>query len=138
MVQENCRIADLARPGEMTEADFALIARLKEAIAQSQRVGCTGCGYCQPCPPRRGYPEGCSAARNEIGVDGAKRARREYLQTTAMRSPSTGAGQCVGCGKCEQHCPQAIPIRQALQEARHDLETPLYLLTAAAYRLLKI
>ena len=137
MVQENCRIADLARPGEMTEADFALIARLKEAIAQSQRVGCTGCGYCQPCPHGVDIP-GVFRCWNEIGVDGAKRARREYLQTTAMRSPSTGAGQCVGCGKCEQHCPQAIPIRQALREARHDLETPLYHLTAAAYRLLKI
>ena len=137
MVRENCRIADLARPGEITEADFALIARLKEAIAQSQRVGCTGCGYCQPCPHGVDIP-GVFRCWNEIGVDGAKRARREYLQTTAMRSPSTGAGQCVGCGKCEQHCPQAIPIRQALQEARHDLETPLYHLTAAAYRLLKI
>ena len=137
MVRKNCRIADLARPGEMTEADFALIARLKEAIAQSQRVGCTGCGYCQPCPHGVDIP-GVFRCWNEIGVDGAKRARREYLQTTAMRSPSTGAGQCVGCGKCEQHCPQAIPIRQALREARHDLETPLYHLTAAAYRLLKI
>ena len=37
--------------------------------------------------------------------------------------------------------PQAMDlsgIRQALREARHDLETPLYHLTAAAYRLLKI
>ena len=27
------------------------------------------------------------------------------------------ASQCVGYGKCEQHCPQSIPIRKKLKEA---------------------
>ena len=24
---------------------------------------------------------------------------------------------CTGCGKCEQHCPQSIPIREKIKEA---------------------
>ena len=75
---------------------------------------------------------------NEIGIDGVKKARREYLQTTAMRRPSAGVAHCVGCGKCEQHCPQYIAIRQELKRAAADLETPLYRIVEQAYRLLKI
>ena len=34
-----------------------------------------------------------------------------------MKSLSFFATQCVGCGKCEKHCPQEIPIREKLKEA---------------------
>ena len=41
----------------------------------------------------------------------------EYVQSTAMRRETSSASQCVGCGKCEKHCPQGIPIRTMLKEA---------------------
>ena len=46
----------------------------------------------------------------------------EYLQSTAMRRESSSASLCIGCGKCETHCPQGIPIRQKLKEAVDELE----------------
>jgi len=30
--------------------------------------------------------------------------------------PSQLAGNCIGCGACEEKCPQKIPIRKALKE----------------------
>ena len=137
MVAENCRAAGEARPGCLTPEDFALIARLREEIAGAVRVGCTGCGYCQPCPQGVNIP-GVFRCCNEIPLDGLKRARREYLQTNAMRRPSTGASRCVGCGLCETRCPQHLDIRQELRAAARELETPAYRLTAAAYRLLRL
>lgn len=133
MVRENCRIAADASAGAFTEADFALIARLREAISGVVRVGCTGCGYCQPCPQGVNIP-GVFRCLNEIPVDGLKRARREYLQTSAMRRPSGCASRCVGCGKCETRCPQGIAIRQELQAAARELETPLTRAVEFAYR----
>lgn len=137
MVRENCRIASEVRAGAFTAEDFALIAGLKREISGALRVDCTGCGYCQPCPKGVNIP-GVFRCWNEIGIDGVKKARREYLQTTAMRRPSAGVAHCVGCGKCEQHCPQHIAIRQELKRAAADLETPLYRIVEQAYRLLKI
>ena len=60
------------------------------------------------------------------------------MQTTAMRRPAAGASLCVGCGACEQHCPQGLAIRQGLKAAARELETPLYRIVEQGYRLLKI
>ena len=35
--------------------------------------------------------------------------------------PFIHADLCVGCGKCESHCPQSIPIREKLKEADRAL-----------------
>ena len=137
MVEENCRIADQTTPGSFTEEDFALIAGLKQALSSAVRIGCTGCGYCVPCPQGVNIP-GVFRCWNEIPVDGKGRARREYLQTTAMRRPSIGASRCTCCGKCELHCPQKLNIRQGLRDAARELETPVYKMVEQAYRLLKL
>ena len=50
MVEENCRVASEAGVGCLTQADQDLIARVKDIVGKSMRIGCTGCGYCMPCP----------------------------------------------------------------------------------------
>ena len=42
MVRENLKTASNAAPGCMTEASKALVARVKEEIRRSVKVGCTG------------------------------------------------------------------------------------------------
>ena len=41
---------------------------------------------------------------------------------TALRKNATCASNCVGCGKCEKHCPQGIKIREKLNDAKKELE----------------
>ena len=125
MVAENLRTADLARPGELSEADQELLQRVVAAINANMKVGCTGCRYCMPCPHGVDIP-GTFAAYNRSASDGRLQGMYEYAMCTALRKESTAASNCVGCGLCEKHCPQHIPIRQELLNARKTLEGPLY------------
>lgn len=120
-VQENVCTAQDAHPGILTEADFEIYRRLVAAINEKMKVGCTGCRYCMPCPRGVDIP-GTFAAYNRLATDGYWKALTEYFMITGVRKDYTGPANCIGCGKCEQHCPQHLPIRQELQNARKTME----------------
>ena len=46
-----------------------------------------------------------------------REGRFQYAQTVGLTKEPAFASQCVQCGKCEQHCPQSIPIREKIKEA---------------------
>ncbi len=125
MIQENTANADASRPGEFTEEDNRLIAGVVEAIKEKMKVGCTGCGYCMPCPKGVDIP-GVFATYNKRFTDGKGKAFKEHVQCTLLRKDFTSASNCIGCGKCETHCPQQIEIRKELQNVRKELEGPVY------------
>lgn len=125
MIEENVKTADGALPGQFSESDAALVARVKEAIEKKIKVGCTGCGYCMPCPHGVDIPV-TFRCYNEMYAETKGGARREYLQCTAFRKNQSSASQCIGCGACEKHCPQQIAIRRELKQAVRELETLPY------------
>ncbi|MBQ7795468.1 MAG: aldo/keto reductase [Lachnospiraceae bacterium] len=125
MVRENVKNAADAKAGEFGEKEAALFKSVVEAINEKMKVGCTGCGYCMPCPKKVDIP-GTFSAYNKHYTDNKFTALKEYLMCTALRKDSTSAANCVECGLCEKHCPQGIKIRQELKNARKDLEGPVY------------
>jgi len=125
MVAENCRIASETEAEAMAPEEEALYAQVVQAIRESVKVGCTACGYCQPCPMGVDIP-GAFAAYNRWHSEEKKGAFMDYLKCTTLRKNATAVSACIGCGKCEQHCPQGIPIRQELENVKKTLETPLY------------
>ncbi|MCC8068095.1 MAG: aldo/keto reductase [Clostridiales bacterium] len=125
MLDENLRLADGASVGEFTEQDRQLVEQVKQVINQKMKVGCTGCGYCMPCPKGVDIPIAFHCY-NVKYTEGGRSGSWEYIQSTAMRRETSSASQCIGCGRCEQHCPQGLPIREKLKEAVRELETPKY------------
>ena len=121
MIKENLATAQVTNPGSLTPEDRAVYAKVIAAINENMKVGCTGCRYCMPCPKGVDIP-GTFAAYNRMASDGYWKALTEYFMITGVRKDYTGPGNCIGCGKCEQHCPQHLPIRQELKNARNALE----------------
>ena len=136
MLRENLESAGNSRPNSFTEDDFALIEAVKTEINANMRVGCTGCGYCMPCPQGVDIP-GVFRNLNVIPIEGKFAALKGYWQCTAIRKQPANASRCIGCGKCEKHCPQAIPIRDMLKVAAKELDTPIYKIALKAIQIWK-
>ena len=136
VLKENLKTAEESRPGMLEVGDRELLKQVCAAINSKMKVGCTGCGYCMPCPKNVDIP-GTFAAYNRVHTDGKFTGLKEYFMCTALRKDTTAASNCVGCGKCEKHCPQGISIRKELESARKKLEGPLYRTAAKLARKLK-
>ena len=116
MVRENVETADTAHVGDFTEEDHALLEEVKRMIRAGEKVGCTACRYCMPCPQGVDIP-GIFRCYNAMYLEGKASGRYQFAQTVGMTRKPAFATQCIGCGKCEKHCPQGIPIREKLKEA---------------------
>ncbi len=120
MVRENCETADSALAGSFDEADLRLIEKVKAAINEKIRVGCTGCGYCMPCPKGIDIP-GVFRCYNTMYTEKKVAGWKEYFQTVAMNKETAFPSACINCGKCASHCPQGIAVPQELKKARKAL-----------------
>lgn len=137
MLDDNINTASTSHVGQLTDADKAMLSQVVTSIREKMKVGCTGCGYCTPCPRGVDIP-GVFSAYNTLGTEGKVRAKRDYLMCTAMRKTSSAASNCIGCGKCEQHCPQGISIRAELKNAASELEGPTYAVARKFIQWLKL
>ena len=137
MLHDNIQTASDARVGEMTDEDQQMLKKVADAINAKLKVPCTGCGYCMPCPKNVDIP-GTFAAYNRCYSEGKISGFREYMMCTLVRKNHTSASKCIGCGKCEKHCPQGIQIRKELENARKELEGPVYRLMKHVLEMIRI
>ena len=137
MLRDNIQTASDTEVGALTEEDQQMLAKVAKAINAKLKVPCTGCGYCMPCPKGVDIP-GTFAAYNRCFTESKMNGFREYFMCTLVRKNATSASNCIGCGKCEKHCPQGIQIRKELENARKELEGPLYRIARKLVEILKI
>ena len=125
MVKDNIRTASTTEIGSLEASEEKLLKNVVNAINSRMKVGCTGCGYCMPCPKGVDIP-GTFSAYNRRYCDSKFWGFVDYMICTALRKNSTAASNCIECGKCEKHCPQHIEIRKELKNAAKDMEGLLY------------
>ncbi len=125
MVCDNINTASTSNVGDLTEDDESMLKEVVRAINEKMKVGCTGCGYCMPCPKNVDIPLAFSAYNRRFH-EGKLPALIDYFMCTALRKNSTAASNCIGCGKCEKHCPQGIEIRKELANVKKEFEGIVY------------
>ncbi len=124
-IRENLALADASASGSFTEADKALVGRVRDEYRSLLKVGCTGCAYCMPCPYGVDIPN-VFAMRNGLHLFASRHMRFQYTAFTAGLGGGTpsSAASCVGCGACEKRCPQGLEIRRHLAESHKELSIP--------------
>jgi predicted aldo/keto reductase-like oxidoreductase len=121
-IDENMRIASLAAPSSMDEAELSFIASARDAFNASIKVGCTGCAYCMPCPSGVNIPQ-CFAQYNARAMFGGLVPLVSYfMYLDGYDGPPSKASVCAGCGACERKCPQHLPIMSHLKEVARTME----------------
>ena len=96
----------------LTEGERELVETITAILNRTIKVPCTSCRYCmEECPIQVNIPE-YFGLLNLYAVTGNK--TNMYYQRYSMNHAK--ASECLKCGRCEQICPQHIPIRQFLEE----------------------
>lgn len=125
IVLDNINTACTANVGDLDLKDEEMLRQVGKAINASMKVGCTGCGYCMPCPKNIDI-RSLFGMYNTFYSGKKGKARREYIKATLTKKTSAPASDCIGCGKCEAHCPQSIEIRAEVKAAGESLEGKMY------------
>ena len=86
-----------------------------------------------PCPKGVDIP-GIFRCWNTMYTESKSAGRSQFIQTVGLTREPAFASQCIRCGKCEQHCPQGLPIREKLQEADRALRPLPYRIGIGAAR----
>lgn len=126
-IGQNLAIADEALPGSLTEKELELVGRAATKYRELMKMGCTGCGYCMPCPAGVDIP-GCFDVYNKMHLFGnVPEGQMSYvvkLSGILRKGVTNYASQCVECGECLKKCPQHLPIPDLLKDVVAELEGP--------------
>ncbi len=124
-IDENLALAGQARPGVLNSSELELVAEAGVTYRRLMKVGCTGCGYCMPCPVDVNIPI-CFEVFNNFHMfnqpDGARLSYAFRMGGDLTNGVSGYASQCVQCGQCIEKCPQQIKIPDMLSQVVADLE----------------
>ncbi len=123
-VRQNMEIASDAEANSMTTGELDLCRRVADTYRKLMRVGCTGCGYCMPCPAEVQIPT-CFDLLNKSQMFDFTEAKRMYgifAEGTVLQRNPGYASQCVECGECIEKCPQNIDIPEVLKQVVSEFE----------------
>ena len=119
-VVENVASAERSGAGILNAADLAFTDKLREAYRSLSPIGCTACGYCQPCPNGVLIPDIFRLYNEAVMYGDMNIGKFRYAGPMGIK-PENRADQCVECGECEEKCPQKVTVIEWLEKVHEAL-----------------
>lgn len=95
----------------MGEKENHIVMKAAATIRSRVANGCTGCGYCMPCPAGVNIPKNFRIWNQYHMYMNAGGLNWMWNNEIGDKEK---ADQCIQCGKCEKLCPQKLNIRKDL------------------------
>ena len=108
---EHVRAAVAYESASEEEKDYASV--LAHAPRHAYFGQCTYCGHCAPCPAEIDI-----AMVNKLYDLAAMQEEVPASLRAHYHALSANAGDCVGCGGCEERCPFGVKVTEKMEKAR--------------------
>ena len=104
----------------LTDKEQDAIHKVCDIFQLKNMIPCTACRYCTDgCPKNISIPDlfACMNAKKVF-----QNWNTDYYYNNVHTVNNGKASECVKCGKCEEICPQHLPIRELLAEVAGEFE----------------
>lgn len=102
----------------LNDEELTIVKKVADTLHARTKNGCTGCGYCMPCPFGVNIPANFRYWNNCFVYDDEVHFKARYQ----AQDEKAKASNCKECGACERMCPQQLPIREDLKRVVKDME----------------
>ena len=106
----------------LDEGEYEVIQKVSKIINSKTAVPCTACEYCtHGCPKKIAIPQYFALYNSVMRTSGSFSSQQVYYNNIVLNDHGK-ASDCIRCGKCEQACPQHLPIREHLEKVKEKFE----------------
>ncbi len=97
------------------------VFQVSEHLRKQNLISCTACRYCIPgCPQNISIPDlfACMNAKKTYCDWNCN-----FYYDTVHTAKNGRASDCIHCGKCEEICPQHLPVRDLLAQVAQEFDS---------------
>lgn len=103
----------------LNDEEMRAVNRVRTIFGAQDLVPCTACRYCiDGCPKHIPIPDVFACLNGKRTFKNWNTAYYYSIHT----EKGGKAGDCIGCGRCEEICPQHLEIRKLLKEASAEFD----------------
>ncbi len=118
MEQMNDNLSYMTDFKPLSEKEMEAVCKVRDIIKGQNLIPCTACRYCvDGCPMNIPIPElfACMNDKKQF-----KNWNSSYYYKEVHTNGKGTASDCIGCGKCENACPQHLEIRKLLKSVAKE------------------